>query len=203
MIVLKEIDINGTTIRKNRIPILIYTPEWIQLFSNFKSRSMEKIVDKLEELLSKEKSLVQEHKELERRKKILMNKILHISNELNESNNDAFLVPLKEAQKEIFKINERIPMILEELEALPSDISQQNAILLKETVKRTYELINENKQEADKTQQEINKMRETLMGLIQKKVDMEEKVNRLYSYLHDIVGATEMEKLDENLLKDK
>ncbi|MDD4833835.1 MAG: hypothetical protein PHC44_03770 [Lutispora sp.] len=200
---MKEIDIDSDMLRKNNIPILIYTPEWIQLFSNFKSRSMQKTVDKLEELLSKEKNLTQEHKELEKRKRILMNKILHLSNELNENNNEAFLDPLKDAQKEVFKINNRLPEVLEELESLPSAINYHNTFLLKETVKRTYELINENKLEADKTQQEISKVRESLMELIQKKVDMEEKVNRLYSYLHGIVGVTGMEKLDESLLKDK
>ncbi|MFA7573293.1 MAG: hypothetical protein WCY24_06200, partial [Lutispora sp.] len=168
---MKEIDIDSDMLRKNKIPILIYTPEWIQLFSNFKSRSMQKTVDKLEELLSKEKSLTQEHKELEKRKRILMNKILHISNELNENNNEAFLDPLKDAQKEILQINNRLPEVLEELESLPSAINSHNTFLLKETVKRTYELINENKLEADKTQQEISKVRETLMELIQSKVD--------------------------------
>ncbi|MCQ1529569.1 restriction endonuclease subunit S domain-containing protein [Lutispora saccharofermentans] len=198
---MKEPDIDGATIRKNKIPILIYTPEWIQLFSNFKSRSMQKSIAKLEELLAKEKNLEQELKELEKRKKISMNKILHLSNELNENNNEAFLGPLKESQKEILHINQRIPLILEELEALPSAIDQENAILLKETVKRTYELINESKQEADEMQQDISRIREALMELIQKKVDMDERVNRLYSYLHGIVGVDEMDKLDESLLK--
>ena len=198
---MKEPDIDGATIRKNKIPILIYTPEWIQLFSNFKSRSMQKSIAKLEELLAKEKNLEQELKELEKRKKISMNKILHLSNELNENNNEAFLEPLKESQKEILHINQRIPLILEELEALPSAIDQENAILLKETVKRTYELINESKQEADEMQQDISRIREALMELIQKKVDMDERVNRLYSYLHGIVGVDEMDKLDESLLK--
>ncbi|MEA4962410.1 MAG: hypothetical protein VB114_12215 [Lutispora sp.] len=199
---MKEPDIDGAMVRKNKIPILIYTPEWIQLFSNFKSRSMQKSITKLEELLAKEKNLEQELKELEKRKKISMNKILHISNELNENNNEAFLGPLKESQKEILHINQRIPLILEELEALPSTIDKENAILLKETVKRTYELINESKQEADDMQQEISRIREALMELIQKKVDVDERVNRLYSYLHGIVGVDEMDKLDESLLKD-
>lgn len=200
---LKEIQIDGDFIRKNKIPVLIYTPEWIQLFSNFKSRSMEKSVNKLEELLSREKSLEQEQKDLERRKKVLTNKILHISKELNETNNQAFIEPLEEAQNEFLQINERLPKILEELEVLPADIDKQNAILLKETIKRTYELINENKQGAENAQQEINRLKETLMELIQKKVDMEERVKRLYTYLHDIVGGTEMEIMDEEMLKDK
>lgn len=200
---MKEIQIDGDFIRKNKIPVLIYTPEWIQLFSNFKSRSMEKSVNKLEELLSREKSLEQEQKDLERRKKVLTNKILHISKELNETNNQAFIEPLEEAQNEFLQINERLPKILEELEVLPADIDKQNAILLKETIKRTYELINENKQGAENAQQEINRLKETLMELIQKKVDMEERVKWLYTYLHDIVGGTEMEIMDEEMLKDK
>lgn len=200
---MKEIQIDGDFIRKNKIPVLIYTPEWIQLFSNFKSRSMEKSVNKLEELLCREKSLEQEQKDLERRKKVLTNKILHISKELNETNNQAFIEPLEEAQNEFLQINERLPKILEELEVLPADIDKQNAILLKETIKRTYELINENKQGAENAQQEINRLKETLMELIQKKVDMEERVKRLYTYLHDIVGGTEMEIMDEEMLKDK
>lgn len=200
---MKEIQIDGDFIRKNKIPVLIYTPEWIQLFSNFKSRSMEKSVNKLEELLSREKSLEQEQKDLERRKKVLTNKILHISKELNETNNQAFVEPLEEAQNEFLQINERLPKILEELEVLPADIDKQNAILLKETIKRTYELINENKQGAENAQQEINRLKETLMELIQKKVDMEERVKWLYTYLHDIVGGTEMEIMDEEMLKDK
>ena len=68
---------------------------------------------------------------MERRKKVLMNKIFHLSNELNETNNEGFLKPLEDAQNEISQINQRIPEIIEELETLPSDINKQNAILLR------------------------------------------------------------------------
>lgn len=201
VMIVKDIEIKENMVRRNKIPILIYTPDWIQLFSNYRSRSMQKIIDKLEELLTKEKSLEEELKEMERKKKILMNKILHLSNELNENSNHAAIQALEDAKKEILSINTHIPNILEELEQIPFDINSQNTMLLRETVKRAYALINESKQEAESTQEEINKIRESLANLIQKKVDSEERVNKLYSYLHGIMGATEMEKLDESLLK--
>ena len=163
---------------------------------------MQKIIGNLEELLTKEKSLEEELKEAEKKKKILMNKILHLSNELNEDTDNAVIDVLKKAQKEILSINTRIPEILEELEEIPFAIDSQNTMLLKQTIKRAYELINESQNEADIAQNEINKMREKLGNLIQKKVDLEERVNTLYSYLHGIMGASEMEKLDESLLKD-
>lgn len=203
MIILKDIDIKGNIVRRNRIPILIYTPDWIQLFSNYRSKNMQRIIGKLEELLSKEKKLEEELKEAEKKKKMLMNKILHLSNELNENSNNPAIDMLAKAQKEILSINTRIPQILEELEEIPFAIDSQNTELLKETIKRTYELINESKREADITLDEINKIRENLGNLIKKKVDLEERVNKLYSYLHGIMGASEMEKLDESLLKDE
>lgn len=200
---MKDIDIKGNIVRRNRIPILIYTPDWIQLFSNYRSKNMQRIIGKLEELLSKEKKLEEELKEAEKKKKMLMNKILHLSNELNENSNNPAIDMLVKAQKEILSINTRIPQILEELEEIPFAIDSQNTELLKETIKRTYELINESKREADITLDEINKIRENLGNLIKKKVDLEERVNKLYSYLHGIMGASEMEKLDESLLKDE
>lgn len=202
VMIVKDIEIKENIVRRNKIPILIYTPDWIQLFSNYRSRNMQKIIDKLEELLAREKSLEEELKEMERKKKILMNKILHLSNELNENSNHAAIQALEDAKKEILSINTRTPKILEELEQIPFDINSQNTMLLKETVKRAYVLINESKKEAETTQEEINRIRESLANLIQKKVDSEERVNKLYSYLHGIMGATEMEKLDESLLKD-
>lgn len=202
VMIVKDIQIKENMVRRNKIPILIYTPDWIQLFSNYRSKSMQKTIDKLEELLAREKSLEEELREIERKKKILMNKILHLSNELNENSNHAAIQALEDAKKEILNINTRMPNILEELEQIPFDINSQNTMLLRETVKRAYVLINESKQEAESTQEEINRIRESLANLIQKKVDSEERVNKLYSYLHGIMGATEMEKLDESLLRD-
>lgn len=197
---MKDIKFEDNIIKKNKIPILIYTPEWIQLFTNYNSKSLKKAVEAIEELLSRERSCETEQKELERRKKTLMNKILYISKEINEDNNVDAIPKMEEAQKELLAINERIPQIIEELETLPGLINQQNTVLLKETIKRAYELIKEHKDEAQTCQEEINQIRQKLAELITKKVDMEERVNRLYSYIHGMVGADEMEKLDNSYL---
>ena len=155
VMIVKDIQIKENMVRRNKIPILIYTPDWIQLFSNYRSKSMQKTIDKLEELLAREKSLEEKLREIERKKKILMNKILHLSNELNENSNHAAIQALEDAKKEILNINTRMPNILEELEQIPFDINSQNTMLLRETVKRAYVLINESKQEAESTQEEI------------------------------------------------
>ncbi|MCK9217549.1 MAG: hypothetical protein M0P77_06485 [Firmicutes bacterium] len=197
---MKSINIEDSLVRRNRIPILIYSTDWIQLFSNHRTRSMQRIIGKLENLLAKEKDLEGELSQIEKKKKVLMSKILHLSNELNENKNNSVIEVLDKTKRQIDDINVRIPQILEELENIPFEIDKYNTILLKDTIKRAYEMINQYKQESETTQNEINKIRESLSILIQKKVDLEEDVSKIYSYLHGIMGATEMEKLDKDFL---
>lgn len=197
---MKEIDFKDNIVKKNKIPILIYVPEWIQLFSNYKSRNMQKIIANLEKLIAREKECDSELKSMEKRKKVLMNKILYISKDINENNNKAALPKMEETEKELIEINQKIPGLIEEMETLPGLINEVNTQLLKETIKRSYELIKEHKSESQKCQEQVNEIRQTLAALIEKKVDMDERVNKLYSFIHGMVGADEMESLDESFL---
>jgi hypothetical protein len=194
---MKDIIFEDNIIKKNKIPILIYNPEWMQLFVNFNSKSLKKSVTKLEELLSREKDCITEQKELDRRKKILMNKVLYISKEINEDNNLDAIPKMEETQRELLNINEKLPRLMEELETLSPLINEQNIAVLKETIKRAYDLIKENKDETFKCQEEINQIRQRLGELITRKVETEERVNKLYSFVHGMIGVDEMEKLDE------
>ncbi|MGI6586553.1 MAG: hypothetical protein GX301_10245 [Gracilibacteraceae bacterium] len=196
----KNIEFKDNIVKRNKIPILIYVPEWIQLFSGNKSRSMQKIITALEELIKRKKECDFELNNLEKRKKMLMNKILYLSKDINENNDKAALSKMAEAEKEIIEINKKMPKLLEEMESIPDRINDMNMRLLKETIKRAYELIKENRSESEKCQEQVNEIRHKLADLIQKKVDMEERINKLYSFVHGMVGADEMESLDENFL---
>ncbi len=197
---MKNIDFKDNIVKKNKIPILIYVPEWIQLFSNNKSRNMQKTIAKLEELIAREKECDSELRSMEKRKKLVMNKILYLSKDINENNNEAALPKMEETEKELIDINQKMPILIEEMEILPDLINMQNTQLLKETIKRSYELIKENKSESEKCQEQVNEIRQKLASLIQRKVDTEEQVNKLYSFVHGMIGADEMESLDENFL---
>lgn len=197
---MKKIEFTDNIVKRNKIPILIYVPEWIQLFSNYRSRSMNKTISKLEELISREKDRSAELESLGKRKKVVMNKILYLSKDINENNNEAALHKMEETEKELIEINKRIPELIEELELIPGLINEVNTQLLKETIKRSYELINEYKSESEKCQEQVNEIRQKLAVLIQKKVDMEERVNKIYSFNHGMLGAADMENLDESFL---
>ena len=198
---MKKVDFKEDNIvKRNKIPILIYVPEWIQLFNNYKSRNMNKIIERLEGHIAREKELESELEKLGKRKKLVMNKILYLSKDINDNNNEAALDKMEDAENELLDINQKIPAAMEELEDIPRRINEENTLLLKETIKRSYELINEYKTESEKCQEQVNEIRQKLAALIQKKVDMEERVNKLYSFTHGMIGAAEMENLDENFL---
>jgi len=196
----KDINFKDNIVRRNKIPTLIYVPEWIQLFSGNKSRSMQKIIARLEALIARNKECDSELYNLEKRKKMVMNKILYLSKDINENNDKTALSKMEEAEKEIKEINRKIPVLLEELESIPKQINDMNTQLLKETIKRAYELINESRSESEKCQEQVNDIRQKLAELIQKKADMEERVNKLYLFIHGMIGADEMESLDESFL---
>ena len=196
----KDINFKDNIVRRNKIPTLIYVPEWIQLFSGNKSRSMQKIIARLEALIARNKECDSELYNLEKRKKMVMNKILYLSKDINENNDKTALSKMEEAEKEIKEINRKIPVLLEELESIPKQINDMNTQLLKETIKRAYELINESRSESEKCQEQVNDLRQKLAELIQKKADMEERVNKLYLFIHGMIGAEEMESLDESFL---
>lgn len=198
---MKNIDFKDNIVKKNKIPILIYVPEWIQLFTNYKSKDMQKTISRLEELIAMEKELESELGSMDKRKKIVMNKILYLSEDINDNNNEGALPKMEGAEKELIEINQKIPAMIEELETLSDLINEQNTQLLKETIKRSYELIKEHKSESEKCQEQVNEIRQKLAVLIQTKVDMEERVNKLYSFVHGMIGADEMESLDEAFLK--
>lgn len=198
----KNIEFNENIVKKNKIPILMYVPEWIQLFYENTSKNMQKIMEKLQEQITKEKNLREELENSERRKKILMNKILVLSNKANEENDSDALYKMEEAQNELITINERIPLVFEELEIIPGIINDYNTELLKETIKHGYNMIKDHKEDMQKVQDEVNEIRKKLASLIQKKADLEVNVNKLYSFIHGMVGPEHMEQLDQSFLEE-
>ena len=125
---------------------------------------------------------------------------MYLSKDINENKDVTANAKMDEVQKELLSINKRIPDILEERETLPILINEQNTKLLKDTIMRAYELINESEAESERYQKELSELRNRLATLIQKKVDTEERINRLYSFIHGMIGAAEMENLDESFL---
>src|SRR5690554_3969976 len=96
-----SIEFTNKIMRKNRVPILIYDKQWKQLFFNNMNKTMENLSKELEKLLQEEKGLQKILKDYQHRKRILMNKIIHLSDRLNIKGEAVDVVDMENAKNEI------------------------------------------------------------------------------------------------------
>ena len=96
----------------------------------------------------------------------------------------------------IQEAKDKINSLEDEALDIPRDIVDANRNLLIETVKVCYNKINSNKEDLEVLDKWINATRVKLKKNILIKQDKEEANNRMYSSMHDILGADVMKELD-------
>lgn len=195
-----DIDIDYSIIMKNRVPLLIKDKTWTTLFGSVEEKSLMNSKRKLEELIEEQKRLDKELRRLKVQKKSIMDKILEVSHEINNKNDNCNIEILEECQNRLFKINEEIDELTYKSEILPKEIRNANFKLLKETVKYAYKELKDKNEQMKNINDSIESMRNELKQLLEAKYDYEEKVNKTYSFLHGVLGSREIEKLDREFL---
>lgn len=205
MIFKKNININidENIIKRKQVPILIKDKQWKKIISDNKNRTIKSLSLELEELIDEEKSFKREWTKHNQEKRKLMNKILHLSDLVNTKGQEDMLPELERCKEEINKVNQNIDKIMENLESYPSQIEKLNFNLLKETIKIVYQDMICSNDELFLVAEKMDKLRQELGELRDERIFLEERVEELYSFLHDTVGHEEMEKLDIKFLEDE
>lgn len=200
----KIISLDENILRKNRIPILIEEPGWINLFGSVNNRQIQTAKNDLIQMLESEKELEAYAKKIEKKKKNHMKMILEVSNDVNnEDNKDKTksIALLDRYKDEILQINEEIEELKFKLESFPKQIREANFQLLNATVHYGYDELKYKEKEFNKAVDEIDVLRIKLREALQKKHDNEEWINETYTFLHGILGSEVIEKLDRKKLK--
>lgn len=188
----------------NDISILILDERWNGLFKNIVKT--EKIIDcenKIKELLKEQSRLTLEIKEIAVKKKEYMDKIIKLTTEAFDNNNEEAHLEMQECEKLIVAINKRTKEIEERLLDVPKEIRQANLELLEQTVKVVYFSFKENHQRVEILDKEIADTREHLKKLIDERGLIAQDDTDTYSYFHDLLGKDELQKLDEIYFNNK
>ncbi|MBO4376718.1 MAG: hypothetical protein J5811_05410 [Lachnospiraceae bacterium] len=180
-----------------KLPILTLDNKWHRLFTQAEqNEQINKLADKLNELLMRQGKLNTESKELKVIKKRLLDEI--VSNQSDMSGN-----PDKKAQKKldenkrlIDEANEKLEEYADELRFLPSEIDKVNYDLMLATMDACYDYLSDNAKEVKDIDAWISAMRIELKKNIIKKQAKEAKNKEMYSYMHDIFGASVIELFD-------
>jgi len=158
----ESIEFANQAMKKRGIPILIHDQQWMKIFSGNMNKSMEVLSKELHKILSDEKQIQQNLKSSLERKRILMNKIIHLSDRLNSKGEEIDISNIQDAKDEINRINEEIDKMRESLEMYPKKIENTNMELLKETTKVAYSQINNTETRLISVDEEIRILREKL-----------------------------------------
>lgn len=196
----KNIDI--IKLKKSKTPILILDKNWHYMFPpGRKTQRMLDLEKELNKLLKEQGNLTNQQKDYKKLKKEYMNKIVTLMEEAYDNENDKAKEDMIKSQKSIEEINQKVEDMEQRLYDIPNQIKQVNNQLLSESVQMCYDELKSNRRRLNQLNLEISDLRQKLKDRIEEKTLKEEMVERTYTFLHNLVGADIVNKLDKNNLE--
>lgn len=196
----KDIELNYNIMSENNIPLLVNNPEWKILFGNSDDKNINISKKNLLEILKRERVCRNKLKDLQNKKRKAMVSIVNLSHRVNNYDEKA-IKKLEHSRAEIIEINKQTENLKFELDIIPSKIRKANFELLNITVRIAYEDLKIKEKKLVPINDEISNLRRKLKELIENKNDYEEEINDTYTFLHNIIGKKEIEKLDKNFFE--
>jgi len=188
-------------LRKNDISLIIVDERWNALFKQCnKIKKILKLEQKLKDLLKQQARLMTEKQEISLQKKEHMEKILQLADENYQKEHPTASEEMYQSQQKIIEINRRLEQIEEEILSIPDKIKEANLALLEVTANEIYLQFKKAKKRIDELESEIEVQKEKLKHMISEKEGLNELVENVYSYFHDLLGREELEKLDERFM---
>ncbi len=191
------------TINK-KVPLLTLDHRWHELFpKNNKPKSIQDLENKLNKKLAEQGKLNTNLREYTLLKKKMMSEIVEQMEEAFDNENDTAMQKLSSNKQYINDINERIESFEEKLEDIPDIISELNMQLLNMSMQECYHRIQNNKRSLDELEHWIIETREKLKNKIVDKDEIEEKNQKMYSYMHNLLGHEIIEQFDASYWNEK
>lgn len=190
------------TLRKNDISLLILDERWNNLFQSAeKTPAIERSEENLRGLLKEESRLIAEKKEAAALKKRNMDKIIQLTSKVFEENDINAKKEMQSCEQEIKKINDRVIKIDELIEEMPDRLKQANLDLLELTVSVVYFKMRSARKRVEELEKLIADTRDKLKAYIDEKESLSQDDTDIYSYFHDLLGAQELQRLDEQFYR--
>lgn len=191
-------------LRKNDISLLILDERWNKLFTNTqKSPVIEQYEKQLKDLMKEQARLLTEQKAIPVLKKNNMDRIISLTSEVFDKNDETAKNEMQLAEKEIKRLNDRAKIIEDRLNEIPDEIKQVNLRLLEETINVVYFKIRSAGKRVKELEGLIDECKAKLKQYIDEKESLAQDDAEIYSYFHDLLGAEELERLDKEYFGNK
>lgn len=198
-----KVDLDYDLIIRNRLSILTQNSEWLENFDGLSNKAIVRDKEDLRSLVKLEKENHNKLEKLKAEKKRVIAKIITLSDEINNKNKVSDIVLLEEAQSKLNDLNDEIDDLSFELEMMPKKIREANLRLLESTVEYAYSELSDREEKLENINHELEALREQLRRYIVEKFEHEEKINKLYSFLHNTLGNEKANELDNTIYESK
>lgn len=195
-----DINIDLDSLNKSLIPLLIEDEIWKSLFSNIKDKEIINLKEQLKSLVDSSRNVRKELPGKKEEKRKLISKILTLSEKVNNNELVEGVDLLENYKNELEKLNDEIDELNFKSETIPSEVRRINLELLIETIKYAYIDIIDSEESLKDVETELDELRKRLREIIKEKYDYEEKRNEIYKFLHNTLGANEVDRLDRKIL---
>lgn len=183
-------------LRGKRIPILTLDNKWYKLLDEEARRALSGTEEQLNELLKRQGKLNTETKSIKKLKKKLMNEIVAMAEEAEQTGSKEIAKKLEQHKRLVEECNERLESHRDELLELPREIERLNLQLMLATMDYSYDAMKENEEEIARITDWVTEVRIELKKRLIKKQEMEQQNHRIYSYMHDVFGADVVNMFD-------
>jgi len=186
-----------------KVPILTLDERWNILFAEMaKSSEVKKKVKIINNLLKEQGGVVNKTKEMKVLKKRLMTNIVDNMAETEDKNENELRGKKQDAsQRLILDINEKLEKSKDRLMELPYEIMQHNRELLLESLVYGYSVVENNTEKSEQLASDIERLSNELDEKIKMKENIDKQTNAMYSFMHDMIGAQVLEKIDSEVEK--
>lgn len=187
-------------VKHRKLPILPLDTRWHEIFPDDEKTPEIRLLEReVNDLMMKQGRLTNDIKDLKELKKKVMNDIVQNMNVDSSKVGQARARKLDRNKQYIIEINDKIAKETEELDLVPYEIKEANEALLAESMAICYNRIEKQRELIEEVNLWIEKTRAELTDKILMKQDMISVNDKMYSYLHDLLGHSIMEDFDSNI----
>ena len=181
-----------------KIPILPLDNKWYKLFTQSEYTSeIRHMESELNDLIKRQAKVSDENREIKKLKKKLMDEIVVLADELVRDPSSKRLEKKQDECKRLLtECNEKLDANEEKMVELPRKINKLNKQLMIATMEVCYRRLQLDTEELNEIDEWIGNIRRELKKKIIRKQEKEAKINRFYSYMHDIFGPDVIEIFD-------
>lgn len=185
-----------SALQGKKIPVLTLDNKWYRLLNEIGKETVKEQETQLNKLLQRQGKLNTESKDIKRLKKQLMNEIMPMVEEAEQTSSKSLDKRIQEHKRLIEECNEKLENYQDELREIPYEIDKVNNRLMLTTMDYCYDTMQSNEEEIQRIADWVTEVRIELKKQLIRKQEMEQKNQEIYSYMHDIFGADVVDLFD-------